>query len=248
MRLTTQVMNIIDASTLDGRSLRLPAGQLDRKTYLAVNAAIEAAGGKWDRKTKTHLFEVLAADAIDQIIASGGVTTKQELQQFWTPDKLADQMIEMASIGAGMKVLEPSAGRGVLALRARFAGAIVTVVEIGECARILEGAFGDRLFKVDFLGLTPDDIGIFDRVIMNPPFTRQADIHHVRHAMKFLNANGRLVAIMSGGTMFRENKLAIEFRAEIAALGGVISPLPEGSFKESGTMVNTCLLVVGAHR
>jgi 16S rRNA G1207 methylase RsmC len=34
---------------------------------------------------------------------------------------------------------------------------------------------------------------------MNPPFARQADIHHVNHALKFLKPDGLLVSVMSAG-------------------------------------------------
>lgn len=244
MKLSTAVLNILDASALDGQALRLPE-QLDRKTYVQVAKAIEAAGGKWDRKAGAHLFEVPAADAIDQIIATGGVTTRQELQQFFTPPALAERVVACADIQQGNKVLEPSAGKGALALPACRQGAEVTCVEIGECARVLEGRFGSRLFGTDFLILTPADLGLFDRVCMNPPFQRQADIRHVSHALQFLRPGGRLVAVMSAGTLFRDNRLTTDFRATIAALGGTFEELPPGSFKESGTMVNICLLTVG---
>jgi len=35
-----------------------------------------------------------------------------------------------------------------------------------------------------------------DRIVMNPPFTRNQDITHVEHALRFLSAGGILVAIM----------------------------------------------------
>jgi type I restriction-modification system DNA methylase subunit len=88
--------------------------------------------------------------------------------------------------------------------------------------------------------------GKFDRVIMNPPFANQADIAHVTHALKFLNYGGRLVAIMSAGVSFRGDRKATGFREMVEKLGGVIEPLPEGSFKEAGTSVNAVMVTLDA--
>jgi 16S rRNA G1207 methylase RsmC len=95
----------------------------------------------------------------------------------------------------------------------------------------------------DFLASRPSPV--YDRICMNPPFApRQADIRHVSHAMGFLKPGGRLVAIMSAGTMFRQNSLAVAFRATLGALNASFTDLPPGSFKESGTMVNACIVTV----
>jgi 16S rRNA G1207 methylase RsmC len=84
---------------------------------------------------------------------------------------------------------------------------------------------------------------LYDRILMNPPFSKQQDIDHVLHAWKFLKPGGRLVAIMSGGTDYRTNKKAVAFQ-NLVAEHGHIEPLPEGSFEESGTGVNTVLVVL----
>jgi type I restriction-modification system DNA methylase subunit len=81
---------------------------------------------------------------------------------------------------------------------------------------------------------------------MNPPFAKQADIKHILHAFKCLKPGGKLVAIMSNGVMFRENKASSDFRDFVASRGGSITDLPEGSFKASGTGVNTCVAVIRA--
>ena len=84
----------------------------------------------------------------------------------------------------------------------------------------------------------------FDRVVMNPPFNKaRADIHHVLHAFKFLKKGGRLVAIMPSGVRFRDDKLTNEFR-DLVLSCGTIEDLPEQSFKESGTLVNTVLVIL----
>ena len=54
--LPVEVAEILTASQINGNSLYLPPQQLDRKTYEAVNKAIENLGGKWNKKAKTHVF------------------------------------------------------------------------------------------------------------------------------------------------------------------------------------------------
>jgi len=48
---------------------------------------------------------------------------------------------------------------------------------------------------------------------------------------------------MSAGVLFRENRKTVEFR-ELVNEYGRFERLPEDSFKESGTGVNTCVVVM----
>ena len=43
---------------------------------------------------------------------------------------------------------------------------------------------------------TPAGFGTFDRIVMNPPFSRDQDARHVNHAFSFLKPGGKLVAIV----------------------------------------------------
>jgi N12 class adenine-specific DNA methylase len=54
--MTEEVADILGNSKIEGNRLVLPPN-LDRKTYLAVNQAIESAGGRWDRRAEAHLFQ-----------------------------------------------------------------------------------------------------------------------------------------------------------------------------------------------
>jgi hypothetical protein len=58
-----------------------------------------------------------------------------------------------------------------------------------------------------------------------------------------LKDGGTLVAVMSEGTFFRENKKAVQFRELLEEYGYSVS-LDSGAFKESGTMVNTRVVVM----
>jgi len=245
MKVPTDVLQVLDRAETDGFRLTL-TGALDRKLYLDTAKVLEAAGGKWNRKAKAHLFEVDAADAIEQIILTGEVTSaKQQFGYFPTPAPVVKQVIDLAGIKPGMRVLEPSAGRGALALAAVRAGAVVDCVEIQPDhanALVAERERNITVISADFL--TTDPQPVYDRVVMNPPFAKEADLIHVKHAWEALKPGGRLVAVMSAGVTFRQTNRAVAFRSRLDALGGALHPLPEGAFKESGTGVNTVLAVL----
>jgi predicted RNA methylase len=243
-RVPGTVLQVLDGAVADGNTLRIPQ-QLDRDTYTAVNKVLTAAGGKWNRKAKGHIFDRPASDVVGQIHATGRVVNrKQDLGDFQTPPAVAAQVIKAARIGRGMSVLEPSAGSGGLADAAAAAGGKVHTAELfPHYAKGLRGRYPTA--EGDFLGMTPRRQ--YDRVVMNPPFAPgQADIAHVEHALKFLKPDGRLAAIMAGGITFRDNKASADFRRMVEARGGSITPLPDDAFASSGTHVQAVLAVIPA--
>lgn len=245
MKVSTDVLTVLDRAETDGPRLVL-TGTLDRKLYLDTANVLEAAGGKWNRKERAHLFNGDAADIIEAVILTGEITsTKQQFGYFPTPAPIVQQLIGLADIQPGMRVLEPSAGRGAIALAAARAGAVVDCVEIQPDHANALVAHRERNITIitgDFL--TTDPQPVYDRVVMNPPFAKEADLIHVKHAWEALKPGGRLVAVMSAGVTFRQTNRAVAFRSRLDALGGVLHPLPDGSFKESGTGVNTVIAVV----
>ena len=183
------------------------------------------------------LFENLRA-----AVKAGGVEVVAAPQLFPTPHALAAQMIEKADIHDTHRVLEPSAGTGNLLGAARLAynsrNAEYVAVELNQrLADTLRASFPTADVRAaDFLECN-GDLGTFDRIVMNPPFQNGSDIKHIEHARKMLRPGGRLVAICANGPRQRD------------ALQGIASQwrdLPEGTFKEAGTMVNTALIVIDA--
>ena len=123
MRVDNAVLAVLSVAETSGNQLFL-TGQLDRKLYEQTNKVLEAAGGKWNRKAKSHVFESDAADRIDQIIVTGDVEIpKDEFNYFPTPPDVVDRLMEIARIELGMLCLEPSAGRGAIAVAMHAAGA-----------------------------------------------------------------------------------------------------------------------------
>jgi predicted RNA methylase len=204
----------------------------------------------------------------DPLRHKSGPLAVRDFDLFPTPDAVAEKVIKAANLNPyrrdseppaeTLRVLEPSAGLGNLAMRAVAAGCHVDVVEIhqgrAEALRGLDGICG--VYVGDFLKLNPcDGCGLYDRVIMNPPFTGERDVQHVYHALKFLKPGGRLVAVMGAGVEFRETPRTVAFRAHIEAVmgeridhsqwgRGTFQDLPERSFAEAGTNINTVLICV----
>ncbi|MGW2725535.1 methyltransferase [Streptomyces sp. NPDC001492] len=244
MKVPTSVLEVLDRAQTDGPRLVL-TGTLDRKLYLDTAKVLEAAGGKWSRKERAHLFDGDAAEAIEPVILTGEVvSTKQQFGYFPTPTPVVQQLIDLAELKAGMELLEPSAGRGAIAAAVAAEGCVVDCIEVQEsnASVIFDAGYANLVLVRDFLATEPGTG--YDRVVMNPPFARQDDIRHVLHAHRFLKPGGLLVAVMSNGVTFRDTPLTRQFRSLLEAEGGQIHPLPEGAFKETGTGVHTVIAVI----
>ena len=158
-------------------------------------------------------------------------------QLFPTPSALAARMVELASIAPGQTVLEPSAGTGALlqALAAAAPQSRVTAIEINHdlVAHLQRQQYQAR--QGDFLQYSANELGQFDRIVMNPPFGRAADIRHIRHAIGFLRPGGRLVALCANGP--RQAK-------QLQPLADSWEELPDGTFQDQGTHVRVALLTL----
>ena len=248
MKVDNTILAVLSGASTDGRRLVL-AGTLDRKTYVAADKVLQAAGGKWNTKAKAHLFDSDAAERIGQIIITGDVDIpKDKFNYFPTPAAVVSRMLSIAGNIKGKRVLEPEAGKGAIAMPAAVHGATVDCIELMDANYAALCALGKFLNvkQADFLAVEPAPL--YDLVLMNPPFAKQADIKHVNHALKFLKPAGLLVAIMSAGVSFRDNKLTQDFRVLVRERGGDIDALPEGYFKESGTLVNTVVVTIPGTR
>ena len=203
------------------------------------------------RKDLVERVNLLLADYYGAVLGDGQTrdnshaepnrTPAKNFGFFETPEAVARTIIDQAYVRSTDRVLEPQAGRGAIARLVAGKGARVDCVEIQshlvEQLRAIDGL--GRVIHGDFLGVTPDEIGLYDCIIMNPPFDWGRDIDHVRHALQFLAPGGRLVAVMSQGVEFRQDRKAVEFRKLLEDLNGSMHDLPPGSFASSGTMVNT---------
>lgn len=245
MKVNETVREIFAECEVNGNVLMLPDRQLDRKDYVEVNKVIEATGGKWNRKLKGHLYDFSPEDILEEIILSGEYTdTKKEFQLFETPETLAIKLCDMAEITPDCSVIEPSAGRGRIAdeIQKRNPKKI-TCFEINNGMEMYLKYKGYDVYYRDFLGVDSNDISA-DRIVMNPPFSKQQDIDHIYKAYECLNPGGVLVSVMSTSHTYRKNEKSEQFREFLDKTGAEVEMLPEGIFKESGTMIKTCVVKI----
>lgn len=171
-------------------------------------------------------------------------TTRMNIPGYFpTPKPMVEDLLDRANIEPGMKVLEPSAGKGNIAEALRDTGAEVDVVEYHSTLSNLLEEKGFNVVGSDFLEYSK---GGYDRIVMNPPFENGQDIQHVQHAFDLLKPGGRIVAIMSAGPFSNTDKKSVTFRAWLQELGAESEPNAEGAFKsaERSTGVRTRTVVI----
>lgn len=238
------VRGVLQASDITGLALTLPTGQLDRALYTRVDKVLRAAGGKWNRAQKAHVFATDPREVLGLALETGAIEdVKKARQQFFTPHGLAQQLCAQADVQPGHLVLEPSAGAGAIARVARFSrGAAVECIEIDPVLARQLIADGFHVTQADFLTL--QIAPVYDRVVMNPPFTGGQDIAHVTKAFSLLKPGGRLVSVMAAGITFSAQARARDFRTLVNAHGGGFEDVADDAFRESGTGVRTVIVTI----
>lgn len=159
----------------------------------------------------------------------------KDLQYYPTPKHVVERVLSDIYIRETELVLEPSCGCGRFldALRGRC---IAHGVEVHPGRAEEARAKGHRVTVANFLEQEPTPI--YDHVVMNPPFYGKHYAKHVEHALKFLKSGGSLHAV-----------LPITARTDhglIEKMGHRHEwrDLPVGSFRESGTNINTTVLTM----
>jgi predicted RNA methylase len=248
MNIDQEVMTILANSKVYNMVLFLPPEKLERKLYQKVNLVLTQIGGKWDRRKGGHVFSEDPADAIDEILLTGQVTNKKKEYQFFpTPLKIAKEICEMAEITNKCDCLEPSAGTGNIAdVIWGYSPKSLTVIELDKSnARHLEGKYSLTIIGQDFLAWNVKKR--FDRVVMNPPFSKKQDMKHILKAWELLKPKGILVSILSPSPFYCSDKKSQEFMEFLSAHNAAVKDFEEGEFKESGTAIRTkCIKVIKA--
>jgi predicted RNA methylase len=246
MKISDEVLQVLNNSRIEGNKLFLPPG-LERKLYVKTNDALTSIGAIWNKKLKCHLSDTDIEEKLEEIINTGEYNSltekKNDLNFFETPPNIAADLVMAAKIGGNHKVLEPSCGKGRIVKELLIRTPDVDVVEIDQ------DNFDYTITKYnccghvgDFLNESPEEV--YDRIVMNPPFSKGREVLHILHAWKFLKPGGILVSIVSESPFFREDSSSREFRNWILENNGETIKLPPGSFKTSGTLVNTRILKI----
>ncbi|UPK28069.1 strawberry notch-like NTP hydrolase domain-containing protein [Bradyrhizobium sp. 195] len=182
----------------------------------------------------------------------------QALQQFSTPIPLGLAACTAAGITPTDRVLEPSAGTGLLAIFAELAGGALVLNELAEArAALLDQLFANvKVTRFDAAQIDDHlDAGVVPSVaLMNPPFSalanvdrRMADaaLRHIASALARLCEGGRLVAITGASLApddpaWRAAFVRLQQRGRVvfsAAIDGAV-------YAKHGTQTDIRLLVI----
>ena len=166
---------------------------------------------------------------------------KRKLQFFETPPVVAKLLIKHAKILPGQRVLEPSAGMGALAAFIPT-HAKLEVAEISPMNRAVLKEEGFKIIAFDFFKIPNKPI--YDRIVANPPFSKHQDQEHIYKMYNLLKPNGRLVSLSGPGWTFRSLKRDVAFRKWLRDKGAKLVYVPRNLFKESGTSIDSILIII----
>lgn len=247
MKLTQEQIEILKDCKIEDNRIYLQ-GQLDRKQYVSINEVLETIWAKWTRAKKAHIVEWMTQEdienAFEDIFETWEVETLKgtikKFQFYPTPKEVAEYLVELADIQESDSILEPSAWKG----------AILDCIDEKYNLHALElnaenykelwkyNKFNWIIMQWDFM--IYENPVKYSKIIANPPFSKSQDVKHILHMYELLEEWGRIVSVASSSIQTREWKLYDELRA----LNPEFIELPEWSFKESGTMVNTIIVVI----
>ncbi|QQN66725.1 strawberry notch family protein [Bradyrhizobium diazoefficiens] len=182
----------------------------------------------------------------------------QALQQFSTPIPLGLAACTAAAITSADRVLEPSAGTGLLAIFAELAGGALALNELAEArAALLDQLFANvQVTRFDAAQIDDhlDACVAPSVVLMNPPFSalanvdrRMADaaLRHIASALARLCDGGRLVAI-TGASFGPDNPAWRDAFVRLQECGRVVftAAIAGAVYTKHGTHTDTSLLVI----
>jgi predicted RNA methylase len=182
----------------------------------------------------------------------------ESFQQFSTPIPLGLTVLTAAAISPADRVLEPSAGTGLLAILAEMAGASLILNELAETRAELLSLLFPSVPVTRFDSAQIDDHldpAITPSVVlMNPPFSAMAYVsgrvadaahRHVASALARLADGGRLVAITGASfapdaPVWRDAFVRLQQRGRV-----VFSAVIDGAvYAKHGTSVETRLTII----
>ena len=215
-----QLLDIDTLSRDKGKFRGSPGGV--RRLHPDAVEAVEIVGGRVEFGYLVWLDCPSQLDALHGIAVRGCLPEKRSHQAYRTLDSLARQVSELAEIShgpLGHRCLEPSAGFGALVRHMNVQATVCVDIDPLACD-MLDRSFGgvevDAIHCGDFLGMERERLGLFERVVMNPPFDKGMWRRHVEHAVSLLECDGRLVAIVPASATIESLRLPADARAELS--------------------------------
>jgi len=245
-----ELQTSLSKCTIQGDTLFLPPihdGILPN--YQEVRKALINAGATY--KQNKFIFPNDAKPYIDRLMGGESVNIKKEFQFFGTPAKLADYLVELAEIKPNDTILEPSAGQGAIISAIYRANhnfdSMVYYYELMDVNRnvltnVVYTGVTHKCIGFDFL--ESDKLNFFDKIIANPPFSKNQDINHILKMFEALKPKGRIVTIASKHWQHSSNKKETAFKQWLKDLNATVIEVEAGEFAESGTKIATCIIII----
>lgn len=179
----------------------------------------------------------------EQILKIGkelkGVSLSTKFDFFPTPDEVVKKVQSLIDVKENDLILEPSAGTG--SLIPGFKKENIICVELNP---ILTNILKEKKYNVKnipFEEFEPEQK--FDKIIMNPPFSKRLDAKHIKRAFEMLKDGGELVAIHSCGILLATDRASRDFRTLCDKYMVYREKIPSGAFANSakGTNIEACI-------
>jgi hypothetical protein len=225
----------ISEMTIHDNALGLPEDIWEQSVYAAVKTMLLDSGFVYKRNTFVHENAEVALGTLFEL---DGINPKVKFQFFSTTpsvEKLVASKITF--LEADKNILEPSAGDGVMIKMLRkkgYDGNIDVFEAWDKNAALLAEMPNVTFLGADFLEAAPPE-ELYDLIVANPPFTGNSDIKHISKMLDLLRIGGRLFTICSTHFQTSTDKSSVRFLKMLTEQEAVITQIPKGAFKESGT-------------
>lgn len=247
------IHDILTNATIDGNTVKLNCGQVQRDTYEKVDSILKRLWGKWNGRKKAHIFPYDPTDMINTYLEHGKLPPKNETAYFPTPKSMVDDIVTWCKNDPSIfcpNILEPSAGQGAFldSLKEAYPDSKLTCVEYLEMNADILKSKGYNPIVDDFMNVEFKEK--FDLIVMNPPFSlagdKKAYITHIMKAHSLLSERGVLFAVTPKGWTFNGDSISKDFKKFVSIYGDSVTQYDKGTFKDSGTMIETCVIAFGS--
>ena len=245
LKMNAELIQSISKMAASGNRLDLPKDE-HFANYAQVKKCLIDGGGKYNKCG--FIFSDDAGAVKSRLIGGEAINDKKKYQFFPTPYELAYRMLEMADIQGCHSILEPSAGQGAITQLIEDTKEFesLTAVELNpdNVEKLINNSGCITIIEGDFL---TQELESFDRIVANPPFTKNQDIDHIKHMFSLLNPGGKLVSIASPSWTFGRQKKQVAFRKWLESVNAIVTDVPAGTFKESGTQIRAVIVEIEKH-
>lgn len=183
----TAVISIRDSQTLM------------KETRKELHEILTTCGGVLNLESKREISFKFDYDFLTnvrfQLLSNRSIPDSVSHQFYPTPKFVGQEAIDRAQIEAHHEVLEPEAGNGDIA--DLIPSDNLTCVEITELRCNILQSKGHKTHQADFLEWSKDHEGEFDRIVTNPPYSKNQALRHVHASFHCLKPGGIMTAILS---------------------------------------------------